>query len=373
MFGLIKKQDAREVEITITNRTIMRVLFSVLVWIIFLAALHKATHALVLIFTAFFLALALDSPVHWIAQRLPGKRRGNRTVATAVSFLLVVAFLGTFLASVVPPIVRQTNTFIQSAPGLVANVRSQDSDLGKFVRKYHLEGQVDTFSRQLSDRLKNASGAAVSTAAGIGSSIFATLTILALTFMMLIEGPYWLGIALRLMPNNHAKQARLLGLDMYKVIRGYVNGQVLLAALAATLLAPMLFMLHISYPIALVLLVFICGLIPMVGHTMGAIIVSLVALFHSPLTALIILAYYILYQQIENYVIQPRVQANSTNLSPLLVFIAVVIGVNFGGLLGGLVAIPIMGCLKVLVVDQLHRRHMLESVESVGPVRAETK
>jgi predicted PurR-regulated permease PerM len=104
--------------------------------------------------------------------------------------------------------------------------------------------------------------------------------------------------------------------------------------------------------------VFICGLIPMVGHTIGAVIVTLVALFHSPYSALGILAYYILYQQTENYLIQPRLQANTTNLSPLLVLLSVIVGVSFGGLLGGLVAIPTVACIRVWIVDWLQVRHL---------------
>jgi predicted PurR-regulated permease PerM len=106
--------------------------------------------------------------------------------------------------------------------------------------------------------------------------------------------------------------------------------------------------------------VFICGLIPLSGHTIGAVIVTTVALFHSPWSAIVILAYYILYQQIENYIIQPRIQANSTNMSPLLVFSAVIIGVNFGGLFGGLVAIPVMGCVRIALLDYLRTKHIIE-------------
>ena len=121
----------------------------------------------------------------------------------------------------------------------------------------------------------------------------------------------------------------------------------------------MLFIMGVSSPLALLVVVFICGLIPMVGHTIGAIIVTTVALFHSPTSAIVVLAYYILYQQIENYVVQPRIQANSTNMSPLLVFTAVLLGANFGGLLGALVAIPVMGCIRIFVLDYLESRKIL--------------
>jgi predicted PurR-regulated permease PerM len=155
-------------------------------------------------------------------------------------------------------------------------------------------------------------------------------------------------------------------LGMYKVVKGYVNGQVILAALAAVLITPIFFILDISYPIALMVIVFICGLIPMVGHTIGAVFVTLVALFTSPVAALIVLAYYFLYQQIENYLVQPRIQANSTNMSPLLVFMSVIIGVNFGGIFGGLVAIPVAGCLRIVVLDYLHSRKIISEQHAVA-------
>jgi predicted PurR-regulated permease PerM len=186
--------------------------------------------------------------------------------------------------------------------------------------------------------------------------------------MMLIEGPRWIGFFQRLVPSRHRKHASELSRDMYRVIKGYVNGQVVLAAIAATMLLPALVLLDVSYPVALMVIVFIAGLIPMVGHTIGAIIVTAVAVFTSLPAAIGVLCYYILYQQIENYIIQPRVQANTTAMSPLLVFASVVIGVNFGGLFGGLVAIPVAGCIRIAVLDYLTNRHILDPKEKAAAV-----
>lgn len=349
----------QKVEITIANKTVVRVLVMVLLSLLAFAALRKASHALVLIFTAFFLALALNAPVHWIAEHLPGKRRGSRKLGTAISFFLVMAFLIGFIASLVPPLVRQTNNFIKAAPDIVSDVRDENSGLGRFVRKYNLEDQVGKFSQQLSDRLENASGSAVSGVSKVSSSVFSVLTILVLTFMMLIEGPRWLELFHQMLPKKRQEHAEALLSDMYRVVKGFVNGQVLLAAIAAVMILVPLLILGVGYPVALMVIVFICGLIPMVGHTIGAVIVSTVALFTSPIAAAIILAYYILYQQIENYVVQPRIQSNSTNMSPLLVFASVIVGVSFGGLLGGLVAIPVAGSIRILVIDYLNRRNKL--------------
>lgn len=362
-----------ELEVTISNRTVIRILALVLVFILFLAVLRQMQHALVLLFTAFFLSLALNAPVHWVEQHLPGKRN-HRTLATVVSALVVLVILVAFVASVVPPLTRQVSNLISAAPGFVNDLRHQNGEVGQLVQRYHLQSQVDNFSKELSSHLKSAGGEAASVITHVGSSAISVLTILVLTFMMLVEGPRWVSVLERLVPKSKREHARELATGMYNVIKGYVNGQVLLAAIASVFIVPALFILHVSYPVALMVVVFICGLIPMVGHTIGAIIVTIVALFHSPTSAIAILAYYILYQQIENYLIQPRVQANTTNMSPLLVFVSVVLGVNFGGLLGGLVAIPVMGCIKILILDQLTRRNILETKAAKETVaKAEAK
>ena len=352
-------KDEPDSEVTISNRTILRILTLSVLFIILFMIVHRSLHTLTWIGVAIFLSLALNAPVRWLADHLPGKKRGNRSWATGIAIVIVVVVLGSFLAAIVPPLVRQTSNFVQAIPNLVSEVRDQNSGLGKFVRDHKLEGQVNKFSDQLSNKLDNVGGSAVSTLSTVGSSIFATLTVIVLTVMMLAEGPHWRKLFEQLLPSRHRTHTQKLAHDMHRVIQGYVNGQVLLAAIAAALIVPMLFILHISYPLALMVIVFICGLIPMVGHTIGAIIVTIVALFHSIPSAAIILAYYILYQQIENYVVQPRIQANATNMSALLVFTSVILGANFGGLLGALVAIPVAGCIRVAVLDYLAEKDIL--------------
>jgi predicted PurR-regulated permease PerM len=278
-----------------------------------------------------------------------------------LSIGLILLFLGGFLAAIVPPLAKQTTNFIQGVPALVEDTRNGNGPIGHFVKTYNLESQVDKLSAQLSSRVGDIGGSALSTVTKIGSSVFATLTVIVLTIMMLTEGPRWRAVFVELIPVHRRKHVAKLSHDMNRVIQGYVNGQVTLAAIAAVLILPALFIAGASYPLALMVIVFICGLIPMVGHTIGAIIVTTVALFTSVPAAIIVLSYYILYQQIENYVVQPRIQANSTNMSPLLVFIAVILGVNFGGLLGGLVAIPVMGCARILLLDYLEQRNILST------------
>jgi len=178
------------------------------------------------------LALALNGPVKALSRRLPGKQKGSRVLATALAFIVVIAFLGGFIASVVPPLVRQTTSFTHAAPNIIRDFRKQDSSTGRIIRRYHLEGQVDTASKQLSARLKHSGGSTFSALQTIGSSLFSILTILVLTFMMLVEGPHWVGFVLSTFPKRKQAVAKRLSNDMYKVVKGFVNGQVTLAALA---------------------------------------------------------------------------------------------------------------------------------------------
>lgn len=354
-------KEPKEIAITISVPTFAKLILMVVSTVALILAVQRASHALLLIFVAFFLALALNAPVNWVSQRLPGRSRGSRALATSLSFFIVIALLGGFIASIVPPLVRQTQNFAKATPTLVQDLKNGDGTVGGVIRHYNLEKQVNSVSNQLSNRFKNIGGSAFSTFQKVGNSIFSLLTILVLTFMMLVEGPQIMAFFRELLPVRRRKLADRLSYDMYRVIKGYVNGQVTLAAIAAVLIFPALLILHVSYPVALLVVIFICGLIPMVGHTIGAIIVTLVALSQSLSAALIILSYYILYQQLENYLVQPRIQANTTNMSPLLVFLSVVVGVSFSGLLGGLVAIPVAGCIRILVLEYLRSQNILDA------------
>lgn len=357
------KETSTKVELIIPTRTYFRLAGFTILTLVLIFAVIKASHALTLIFAAFFLALALNAPVHWISERLPGKLRGSRSLATSISYLIVVFAFAGFVASIVPPLIKQTTTFIEASPQLIRDFKSQDSSTGRFIRRHELQDDVNRLSEQLSDRLRNSGGTALSALQKLGTSAFSLLTILVLTFMMLVEGPKWLKFFKKIMPDNKQHRADNIMLSMYKVIKGYVNGQVLLAALASLLIMPIILALNISYPVALMVVVFICGLIPMIGHTIGAVIVTTVALFQSLPAAIIILSYYILYQQFENVFVQPKVQANSTNMSPLLVFASVVIGLSFGGIVAGLVAIPIAGCIRIVILEYLRYKKIISEPE----------
>jgi predicted PurR-regulated permease PerM len=229
------------------------------------------------------------------------------------------------------------------------------------VKRYNLENEVDGLSDNLRERTKNIRQPVISTAGRIGSALIAIVTVLVLTFMMLVEGPEWSRRYWELHPTKDRAHDRKLAEQMYRVVTGYVNGQVLLAFIAASfafvalLVASTLLNVSVNAAGLAGILVF-TGLIPMIGHTIGGTLVTLACLFVSVPLAIIMAVYFILYQQIENVTLQPYIQAKYNELTPLLVFVAALLGVGFGGLLGAFVAIPAVGCIKILVLDYLARR-----------------
>lgn len=366
-----KETPAQTVNLQVSNRTVFRVVLIVVSALLTLTAIRQAAYPLTLIFIAFFLALALNAPVHWLERHLPGKRLKTRPWALAISFVAVILVLAGFFAAIVPPLVREAGEFIDGVPELIEQTRDENSAIGQLIARYELGDELESAADQFSNQLGNVGVAAANTVTSIASSIVASLTVLVLTLMMLLEGKRWMHVFRGMVPAHKLPRVEKVVSDMYQVVKGYVNGQLLLAFLAAIVLLPALFALGVPYPAALVVLVFLFALIPLIGNTLGAIVVSLVALTQSWVAALIILVYYILYQQIENYLIQPRIQANATNMSPLLVFGAVIVGVSFGGLVAALVAIPVAGCIRILVLDYLHHKGYFKSGDvDTGAVKA---
>jgi predicted PurR-regulated permease PerM len=347
-------------EVSISNRTVIRVILLVVATLFLIRFVSNVSHVLELIFLSFFLSLALNPVVSWFARSLKLK---SRVAATAISYLTVLLILGTVISIVFPPLVRQTVDFIQTAPQTISSLNDENSSLGNIVKRYHLEVQVNGLSQNIRERTRNIQEPVVATAGRVGGTLISILTVLVLTFMMLVEGPAWVEKLWQLAPKKNRDHNRKLAKQMYHAVTGYVNGQVLLAFIASAFAFVMLMvtstLLNVSINAAgLAGLLIFTGLIPLIGHTIGGTIVSIACLFVSFPLAIIMAAYFIVYQQIENVTLQPYIQAKYNELTPLLVFVAALLGVGFGGLLGAFIAIPTAGCAKILFLDYLERRNI---------------
>ncbi|HSX28818.1 MAG TPA: AI-2E family transporter [Candidatus Saccharimonadales bacterium] len=351
---------SRHIRVDIATRTIVRTLLIVITFGLGLLFIHRMANALKLLGLSFFLALALNSSVSYLARHLPGR---SRALATGVSYLAVVFVFGVLLFSTVPTVFRETTSFIETIPGYVDDLRQNKSGISKLITKYNLQDDIDRNLQNLKNSTGDLAATAVSRFGQVTSSIATVLTVLVLTFLMLVEAPRWQKWLWGLYGDpKMRKRHQKLASRMYRVITGYVNGQVAIAAIGSTSSLVVLLVLssifNTSSTIALPLagIIFVAELIPMVGVTIGAIVVSLFLLLSSLPMSLIFLAWFTAYQQFENYLIQPVVQSKALDLSPLVIFSSALLGFYLMGPIGGFIAIPLAGCGRVLLLDFLAHR-----------------
>jgi len=186
--------------------------------------------------------------------------------------------------------------------------------------------------------------------------VLATVTIVFLTFFMLLEGPGWVDRFFTLLKPTSRRRWRSVGHDIYRTVGGYVTGNLLISLIAGTLTAVVLVIMGVPYAVALGLIVGILDLIPLAGATIAAIIVGAVAFLHSVPAGIVVVVFFIVYQQVENHILQPVVYGRTVQLSPLAVLISVLIGAELAGVLGALAAIPVAGALQVVFLDWLRQR-----------------
>jgi predicted PurR-regulated permease PerM len=355
--------ESRKVTVTVTNKTIVRTILWIVATIILYKFIGRISHGLTLIFASFFLALALNPAVSWISRRL---RIESRIRATGVAYLLAVLILVLFFSLVIPPLVRQTRTFISTVPDTVQNFQSQDSKLAQAARRYNIDQKISKSAKDFASHYSDYGSTALNTGKRVIEAFASVLAVLVMTFMMLVEGPRWLELFWGVVPANRRQHHKRIAYKMYKGVSGFVNGQVILAVIAGFFAFLALEIAsHITHggvnAVALAGIVSVFGLIPLFGNPLAAILVILACLINSVTLGIVMLIYFVVYFFIENHTFQPYIQSRLNELTALTVFVAAILGVGFGGLLGAIIAIPAASAIKVLVEDYFEQRRHREA------------
>ncbi|HEX5395095.1 MAG TPA: AI-2E family transporter [Candidatus Saccharimonadales bacterium] len=350
-------QPPRRVTVNVTNRTIIRAILLVVAAILLFKFIGQETHVLTIIIASAFLAMALNPVVGAIKRWL---KLESRTRATVLTSLAVILFLTGFFALITPPLVRQTRDFIKDAPNTVAYFQRSDSGLAVFVRQNNLDDRLVQGAKDFAAQYSNFGSTIVDTGKRIVGAVVSVLAVIVLTFMMLIEGPRWINGFWEIVPIKDKKKHRNVMHKMYLGVTGFALGQVTIAlvgaffAFVALTIASDAVNVSIN-TVALAGIVAVFALIPMFGTLLASSIVILVCLLNSVSLAIIMLIYFVVYQQIENHTFQPFVQSRLSRLTPMTVFIAALLGVGFGGILGAIVAVPIASAVKILLEEYVRR------------------
>ncbi len=308
-------------------------------------ALISVQGVLVLLLTAAFLAIGLNPAVEWLERRSM-----RRSFAVAAVLLAVLLFFVGFGFAVVPPIVEQAQDFAVAAPDYVAQLQDNERIAALDERFGLLERAQDV----LGDPQRVGLGAAGGVL-GVGRAVFgffaSTLVVFIVTLYFLSNLPSIKAQAYRLVPRSRRARVGLLTDEILSRVGGYVAGAVSIASLNAGLTYVLLTLLGIQYAVALAMLVFLTGLIPLIGATIGAMVVFAVALFDSLQAGVVVAVWFVIYQQVENYLLYPRIMQRSVDVSPAATVVAVLIGGALLGVLGALLAIPIAAALQLVLAE----------------------
>jgi predicted PurR-regulated permease PerM len=339
--------------IRIRVRTILMIFaLAIATWAL-LHIVSIARQVIIWILIALFLALAIN-PLVELLQRRGLRRRG---IATSVAILLVLLGIAAVGALFIPTLVDNVNKFVDAVPGYVDDLTKGKGRFGFLETKYHVVEKVrEQVQNGGAKRLLGLSGAAVSVTKSVISIVVGTITIIFLTFFMLLEGPVWVERFYGLLSPESQPRWRKVGMDIYRQIGGYVTGNLLISLIAGTLTTLVLIVLGVPFAVALGLIVAILDLIPLAGATIAAIIIGTVAFLHSIVAGIVVIAFFVIYQQVENHILQPVIYHRTVALSPLAILIAVLVGAEVAGVLGALAAIPVAGSIQVLINDFLEAR-----------------
>ena len=314
-----------------------------------LQALASASAVFILIIVSLFLAAGLNPAVLFF------QNRGlNRASSVGAVMGLVLLFVAVFIAIAVPPLVDQGNQLIDNAPQLVKDLNN-NAFINDLNNRY---GVVDSLENRIDSIIKDgefaitAFGGVIGVGKAVVSGLASALTILILTLYFLASLPQVVQIGLKFVPASRRDRIAKLINAIITRVGSFVGGQAIIAALAAIFILTLGMIINMPYSGPLAMVVLVCGFIPLIGHFIGMAIVTLVSLTKSPSTAIIALAGYIIYVQIENYLITPKIMQKSLAIPGLVTIIAALLGTSLLGLVGGLLAVPIAAAV-LLILDEV--------------------
>ncbi|HEX2849737.1 MAG TPA: AI-2E family transporter [Acidimicrobiales bacterium] len=343
-------------------RAILATIALVLLTLAGILVVRKLTHVIGLILVAAFFAVVLTPPVDFLVRH-----RVRRSMATIVVFIVGIAAFVAMMFVFIRPIVKEVNQFVDDFPHLVEDAKAGRGTIGHIVQRYNIDEYVQQHQTSFQNALRNSAAPALDVAKSIASTVFTLVTILVLTFLMILEGPKVTAGFLNMLNPRPRERVSAVASDCAKAMTGYMAGNLIISLIAGVATFAFLSIIRVPFAGVLGLWVAFADLIPLVGATLGAIPTVLVAFLYSPTAGIATIVFYIVYQQFENHVLQTTVMSKSVDLNPLTVLISVLVGVELFGILGALLAIPGAGVIQVVARNLWdEHRGRLKSEPTIG-------
>ena len=309
----------------------------------------NSANILALIGVALFLAVGLEPMVAWLTRH-----RIRRGLAVAIVTVLVLGTIAGFLAAAIPPLVSQIDGFVKDVPKYIAEMKDHSTTLGKLDARFHIQQHATDAVRSFD--AASLTGGLLSAGRFVLSTTAEILTVLVTTIYLLADLPRIRRLIYRLTPANRRARAILIGDEVQSKVGGFVLGNFITSLIAGAGTFVWLVAFGVPYPIVLAIMVALLDLIPIVGSTVGGVIVSLVALTVSLPVAIATAIFYTAYRLLEDYLLVPRIIGRTVKVPATVTFIAVLIGGTALGIIGALVAIPVAAAIDILLRETVFPR-----------------
>jgi predicted PurR-regulated permease PerM len=346
-------------------RNIVRIVLVIVCVAIVLYLLWLLRKPISWLLIATFLAVALSPPVNALNRYM---RRGFAIAITYLGLLLVPILL---IALIVPPLITEANDFADNVPRYSRDVTryvQENERLREINQDYDITTKLEEEAGKLPSRLGGAAGTLRDIGFGIVNSLFAGLTILVMTAFLLGSGRRWTDSVIDSRPAEQRDRIRRARDNMASAVGGYVAGALTIALIAGIATYIVLLILGVPFRGPLAVIAGLFSLLPLVGATIAAVLIGVVTVFEDFPTVTIIWAIWaILYQQLENHLIQPQIQKRTVNVHPFITIVAVLFGATLFGIMGALVAIPVAASIQILVREYVDLRTMSIKPERPPP------
>lgn len=303
--------------------------------------LTKSVSVIILIVVALFLAAGLNPAVEALQRR-----RLARRWAITIVFSGVIVFFVLFGLAIVPPVSQEMSDFVQAVPGYFEQLKNNPT-LRQMDADYQIVAKVSDFVTQ--NVVPSLAGGLVGAGLVVLDGLFTGLTLLVLMLYFLGSLHTIKTYVLKLVPASRRPRIEAMADEVLAGIGGYVAGNVLISVIAGVLSWAFLSILGAKYALALALVVALTDLIPLVGATIGAVLVSAVAFLQSVPMGIACVIFFVVYQQVENYLIYPRVMKRSVDVAPAVTVIAALFGGALLGIVGALLAIPVAAAIALII------------------------
>jgi predicted PurR-regulated permease PerM len=345
-------------------RTIAASIGMVLATVVVLFLLVEVRRTLVWLVVAAFFAVALYPVVNWVQRRLT---RCRRSLATLGVFLVVFLVLGGLIAAFAVPLARQGTTFADQLPQMLNDAKAGRGPIGSLLDRTNALQYVQQNQAKIRSMASGLTTPAAGVLRGVATGIAGAVTIFVLSYLMVLEAPKMIDGVLNLLSPQHADRARRVGTDCAKSITGYISGNLLISVICGVLTYIVLKVMGVPFAGLISLFVALADLIPLVGATLGAVVATVAGFVHSVPAGIVVIVFFVVYQQLENHLLQPVILSRTVKLNPLAVLVAILVFVELAGVLGALLAIPVAGMIQVVVRDVWdHRGGRLKPEPTTG-------